>query len=126
MSARLLKDCEGFHRRDFLKIGTGGLLGLSLPELLHLEAQAASRAQGEKRRATAVIVLWLAGGPSTIDMWDMKPDCASENRSGTTFRADFRKTRPVDSQAIRRAACLMAFQNLSCRSGYLSRCSGLK
>ncbi len=33
-------DCEGFHRRDVLKFGAAGLLGLGLPELLRLEAQA--------------------------------------------------------------------------------------
>jgi hypothetical protein len=70
-------DCEGFHRRDFLRIGAGaGLLGLSLPALLRLEAEAASRrTPGEKeRKANAVIMLWLGGGPATIDMWDLKPE----------------------------------------------------
>ncbi len=68
-------DCEGFHRRDFLKIGAGaGLLGLTLPQLLRLEAQAARTGEGAKRKANAVIMLWLAGGPATIDMWDLKPE----------------------------------------------------
>jgi hypothetical protein len=70
-------DCEGFHRRDFLKLGAGGLLGLSLPQLLRLEARARSSASQEsfaKRRANAVIQIWLAGGPATIDMWDLKPN----------------------------------------------------
>ena len=65
-------DCEGFHRRDFLKIGAAGLFGLSLPQLLRLEAAAA--ATPDKRRAHAVILVWLAGGPATIDMWDLKPE----------------------------------------------------
>jgi hypothetical protein len=66
-------DCEGFHRRDFLKIGAGaGLLGLSLPELLRLEAHSAA-VTGMAKRAHAVIMIWLAGGPATIDMWDLKP-----------------------------------------------------
>src|SRR5262245_8228468 len=65
-------DCEGFHRRDFLKIGAGGLFGLSLPELLRCEAQSAKTAKG--CRADAVIMVWLAGGPSAIDMWDLKPN----------------------------------------------------
>ena len=34
--ARFTSDCEGFARRDFLKVGSAGLLGLSLPELLKL------------------------------------------------------------------------------------------
>src|SRR5258708_12578333 len=67
-------DCEGFHRRDFLKIGAGaGLLGLSLPELLRLEAHSAATT-GMAKRAHAVIMIWLAGGPATIDMWDLKPN----------------------------------------------------
>jgi hypothetical protein len=48
-------------------------LGLSLSDLLRLEAQAA-RTGATKRRAEAVIMIWLAGGPSAIDMWDLKPD----------------------------------------------------
>jgi len=66
-------DCEGFYRRDFLKIGTAGLLGLSLPEMLKLEAQASGTTGGRRRKADAVIMVWLGGGPATIDMWDLKP-----------------------------------------------------
>src|SRR5690349_3015714 len=67
-------DCEGFYRRDFLKFGAAGLFGLGLPELLRLEAQAAPSPASKKRKASAVIMLWLGGGPATIDMWDLKPD----------------------------------------------------
>ena len=77
MSARGI-DCEGFYRRDFLKLGTAGLLGLSLPQLLRLEARAkeTSAAVGKpaSRKANAVIQVWLGGGPATIDMWDLKPN----------------------------------------------------
>ncbi len=75
MATRFPTDCEGFHRRDFLKIGAGGALGLSLADLLRLEAQAAKKTGGDptKRRSDAVIMVWLAGGPSSIDMWDLKP-----------------------------------------------------
>ncbi len=65
-------DCEGFNRRDCLKLGTAGLFGLTLPQLLQLEAQA--KAPTGKAPAKAVIQLWLAGGPATIDMWDLKPE----------------------------------------------------
>jgi uncharacterized protein (DUF1501 family) len=71
-------DCEGFYRRDFLKIGAAGLLGLTLPQLLRLEAMAAANkkdgADKAVRKANAVILVWLGGGPATIDMWDLKPD----------------------------------------------------
>src|SRR5689334_17845674 len=71
-------DCEGFHRRDFLKIGAAGLLGLSLPQLLRLEAHAAESGKASTRKATSVILVWLAGGPATIDMWDLRPDAPAE------------------------------------------------
>jgi hypothetical protein len=77
MATRCWTDCEGFHRRDFLKIGAAGLFGLSLPQLLRLEALAANTPskRGDKtRRSNAVILVWLAGGPATIDMWDLKPN----------------------------------------------------
>ena len=45
-------DCEGFYRRDFLKIGAAGLLGLSLPQMLRLEAKA--RESSRPRKATAL------------------------------------------------------------------------
>jgi Protein of unknown function (DUF1501) len=67
----LKRDCEGFHRRDFLQIGSAGLLGLSLPNLLRSEARAADRG---KAKAKGVILVWLGGGPATIDMWDNKPE----------------------------------------------------
>ncbi|HEX4610548.1 MAG TPA: DUF1501 domain-containing protein [Urbifossiella sp.] len=68
-------DCEGFHRRDFLSVGSAGLLGLTLPGVLAAEAQA--KAAGDSTgpgRAKGVILVWLAGGPATIDMWDNKPE----------------------------------------------------
>ena len=82
-------DCERFHRRDFLKIGSAGLLGLTLPDVLRLEAQSAPAARA-KRKATSVIMVWLAGAPATIDMWDLKPN-APEN-----IRGDFK---PIKSSA---------------------------
>src|SRR5436309_3134817 len=67
-------DCEGFHRRDFLKVGSAGLLGLTLADLLRLEAQAApAPAKVKAHKAHAVIMLWLGGGPSHLDTWDLKP-----------------------------------------------------
>jgi hypothetical protein len=70
-------DCEGFARRDFLKIGAAGLFGLSLPQLLQMEAQARADAPttgAPRRKADSVILIWLSGGPATIDMWDLKPN----------------------------------------------------
>lgn len=70
--------CDGVSRRQALKIGASGFLsGLTLPGLLHMQANAAS---GITPKAKACIFLFLQGGPSTIDMWDMKPDAPAEIR----------------------------------------------
>jgi len=77
--------CAGFHatpfsRRHLLKVGGLGLLGLSLPKLLRAEAQAELGKSelgpriSPRARAKSVIFLYQFGGPSHIDMFDMKPD----------------------------------------------------
>ena len=72
----MARDCEGFSRRDFIKVGSAGLLGLTLPQLLQLESQVKAQAPAARptNRATSVIMVWLAGGPATIDMWDLRPN----------------------------------------------------
>src|SRR5579871_3195103 len=70
---------DAVNRRTFLQIGSAGLLGLTLSNLLRLEAQGDSR-PASSRRARGVILLYLDGGPSTIDMWDMKPEAQAEIR----------------------------------------------
>ena len=67
--------CDGVSRRNFLKIGGLGLGGLSLPQLFQAEAQAGVRL-GHK----AVIMIFLPGGPSHQDMFDLKPDAPVEFR----------------------------------------------
>src|SRR5581483_9201712 len=79
--AKFVSDCEGFSRRDMLKIGSAGLLGVTLPQLLRLESQARASGQTSAAKAKSVIMVWLAGGPATIDMWDLKPN-APENIRG--------------------------------------------
>src|SRR5881394_1145555 len=76
--------CAGFHatpysRRHLLKVGGLGLLGLSLPKLLRAEAHSETRklkvgTRSSKARAKSVIFLYQFGGPSHIDMLDMKPE----------------------------------------------------
>lgn len=69
--------CDGITRRDALQVGGVGLLGgLSLPTLLEQEARAAA----SEAKAKACIMLFLEGGPSTIDMWDLKPEAPAEIR----------------------------------------------
>jgi hypothetical protein len=66
-----------------LTIGSAGLLGLGLADVLRLEAAGPPR-HSRQAGATAMILVWLGGGPSTIDMWDLKPDAPVE------IRGDFR------------------------------------
>jgi uncharacterized protein (DUF1501 family) len=68
----------GSTRRGFLQTGLAGLAGLSLPALLRQQAVAA--ATGQAKRKTSVILFWLSGGPSHLDMWDPKPDAPREIR----------------------------------------------
>ncbi len=66
-------------RRNMLKAGLAGLAGLSLPDLLRQRAEAATAGRSTKNHKS-VILLWMAGGPSHIDTWDVKPDRPLENR----------------------------------------------
>src|SRR5262249_43323486 len=74
--------CDGLSRRSFLKVGFLGLAGLTLADHLRFKARAQER--GQQTRDTAVILLLLGGGPSHIDMYDLKPDAPAE------FRGEFR------------------------------------
>jgi len=67
--------CDGVSRRNFLKIGALGLGGLALPEILR--AQSAS---GARRSHKAIIMIFLPGGPSHQDIFDLKMDAPSEIR----------------------------------------------
>ncbi len=63
-------------RRSFLKIGTLGVTGLSLGDAMRLRA-----AEGKSSAPdTAVLFVWLAGGPPHLDMYDMKPDAPEDYR----------------------------------------------
>lgn len=69
--------CDGITRRDFVRLGALGTLGLGLPELLRAEeaAAAAAKAAGKTPgRQKSCILFFLMGGQSQLDMWDMKPD----------------------------------------------------
>src|SRR3954470_22834866 len=66
-------------RRNMLKASLAGLAGLGLPDLLRLRATPAEAGRPVGGRK-AVILLWMAGGPSHIDTWDPKPDRPLQNR----------------------------------------------
>src|SRR5947209_2776679 len=71
--------CDGASRRDFLRLGAVGALGLSLPGLFRAEALGATRQQG-KARAKSVLLVYLGGGLSHHDSFDLKPDAPAEIR----------------------------------------------
>ena len=67
--------CDGVSRRHFLKIGGMAAGGLSLAQLLSLETRAKT---GHSHKA--IINIYLPGGPSHLDMFDLKPEAPSECR----------------------------------------------
>src|SRR5438309_1395047 len=70
------RTCQAVGRRAFLGLGTLGMAGFTLGDLLAARAMGA----GESAPARAVIVLWLWGGPSHLDTFDPKPDAPLEYR----------------------------------------------
>jgi Protein of unknown function (DUF1501) len=79
----------GVVRREFLQVGFSGFVGLGLPGLLARQAQAEVKGRGEPR-AKSLILIFLTGAPSHVDMFDMKPD-APEG-----IRGEFQ---PIDTKA---------------------------
>lgn len=68
-------------RRTFLQVGTLGVSGfasLSLADLLRVQASAQDASRPQRKKS--VILVWLAGGPSHLDMYDLKPQAPSEIR----------------------------------------------
>ena len=70
--------CDQFARRDFFRIGGLAISGLTLPKLLQAEQASAGRATGK-----SIINIYLAGGPTHLDTFDLKPTAARE------FRGEF-------------------------------------
>src|SRR5437016_10330680 len=71
----------GINRRELLQVGYSGLLGIGLPSLLAGRAVAAQPSpSGTARKQKSVILIFLTGAPSHLDMFDLKPDAPSEVR----------------------------------------------
>jgi hypothetical protein len=77
--------CDGITRRGFLQIGAFGA-GLTLAEMLRLRAAGATA--GQSGTGKSAIMIYLPGGPSHMDMYDLKPDAPQE------FRGEFK---PIDT-----------------------------
>ncbi|MBI1902488.1 MAG: DUF1501 domain-containing protein [Planctomycetia bacterium] len=69
--------CDGVSRRELLRAGGAGLLGLSLPKLLAAEEKAPAPVGG---RARSVIFVLLFGGPSQLETFDLKPEASEKIR----------------------------------------------
>src|SRR5476651_1703195 len=76
------KFCDGLDRRSFLKIGAFGA-GLTLSDMIRSKAQANNSA-ARPSSPKAAIMIYLPGGPSHMDMYDLKPDAPME------YRGEFR------------------------------------
>ena len=75
--------CDGLNRRNFMRLGAFGA-GLTLADVLRGQATAAQSSPTRSlSKPKAAIMIYLPGGPSHIDMYDMKPDAPSE------FRGEF-------------------------------------
>jgi hypothetical protein len=79
LSERWAPQCGGHSRRHFLRVGSLALGGISLPQLLRAEAATPSAA-GRPRSHKAVIMVYLSGGPSHQDMYDLKMNAPVEIR----------------------------------------------
>lgn len=70
-------DCDGIHRRDLLRVGLLGGLGLSLPSLFAAKAQAREK---QYDKDVNCIIIWTRGGTSHHDTFDPKPDAPQSVR----------------------------------------------
>ena len=118
--------CDGITRRDWLRVGGLGMLGLTLPALL--DARRAEASTPRTGRAKSCILIFLWGGPSQLDTWDPKPGAPADIRGpfraiptsvpGVSISEHFpllarqahrlsivRSMSPMDSSSRREAAC---------------------
>jgi hypothetical protein len=124
-SGRWFRTCDGLRRRCVLRLGVLGMAGLSLSlaDLLRLRAEAAEGTPSRAAKDTAVIQVYLEGGPSHIDTYDPKPDAPSE------FRGEFRSIAgnvpgialcellPRQARMLDRLAILRSLQHTSADHG---------
>src|SRR5947209_1375036 len=75
--------CDGVTRRDLLRVGGSAAFGFSLANLLGLQRAQAKDSTGGPGfgKAQSVILLYLQGGPSHLDLWDPKEDVPDKVRS---------------------------------------------
>src|SRR5260221_7635512 len=111
-------NCEGPTRRELMRIGSIGLMGLSLPHFFLWQerahaAAAASKYAGARgwESAKNVILIFLQGGPSHIDIWDPKPDAPANVRGEfkpikTKIDTQVSETMPLLAQQLDKATLI--------------------
>src|SRR5262245_23666963 len=72
------RTCDGVSRRDFLRAGALAVGGVTLADFLRTKTLAAQ--SGKRVPQTAVIQIFCGGGPSHLDMYDLKPNAPVEVR----------------------------------------------
>src|SRR5262245_42146817 len=74
--------CDSTTRREWLTVGGLSLVGLSLPDFFRGRASASEEAPAGRGfgKAESVVLVYLQGSPSHIDLWDPKPDAPAEIR----------------------------------------------
>src|SRR5262245_17852285 len=84
----LTKDtCDGVTRRDLLRVGGSAIMGLTLADLLRVQKASADQPAGSRNRgpgfgkAKSIILIYLQGGPSHLDLWDPKENCPARVQS---------------------------------------------
>jgi uncharacterized protein (DUF1501 family) len=75
---RTQRYCDGLSRRSFLQVGVAGMASVGLAGVLR--AAQGGVPDAKRSKDTAVILLWLDGGPSHMDLYDMKPEAPAEYR----------------------------------------------
>ena len=73
--------CDGLTRRSFVQLGLAGMGSLAAADVLRARAASASTAAGgAAAKDTSLILIWLDGGPSHLDLYDLKPEAPAEVR----------------------------------------------
>lgn len=126
---RAAQHCQGYARREFIRIGGLGLLGgLALPDLLR--ARAAAAGLGAVAKDRAVVLLFLQGGPSHIEFFDPKMSAPEDVRSmtgevqtttpGITFGSTFTRL----ARMTQRFTVVRSFASMNGDHSYLSVAGG--